>query len=234
MGRTLNKGLVIVGMVDDVQLSSGLDPVAPLQTEETVYVPAAQITQPAYLAVIHTWFQPGWIVRTASPVEGLTAQMQRALANADPGLPFSGFYRMSDLEAQTLATQRIEVALLGAMAALALLLSVVGIFALVANIVAQRTREIGVRIALGSPMRQAMIGIAAPGIRASAWGLILGLIVCGGALRVLRSVLYGVGVYDGPTILAVVLAFSVAALAAAVVPALRVARIDPAEALRDE
>ncbi len=234
VGRSLNRGPVIVGLVGDVQLSSGLDPVAPLQTEETVYVPAAQMTQPAYLAVIHTWFQPSWIVRTAGPIAGLTAQMQRALASADPGLPFSGFYRMSDLEARTLATQRIEVALLGAMAALALLLSVVGIFALVANMVAQRTREIGIRVALGSPIRRAMVHIAAPGIRASAWGLILGLILCAGALRVLRSVLYGVGVYDGPTILAVVVVLSSAALIAAAVPALRVVRIDPAETLRDE
>jgi putative ABC transport system permease protein len=78
----------------------------------------------------------------------LTAQMQRALATADPNLPFSGFYSMHDLLAKTLATQRVEVALLNAMAALALLLSAVGIFSLVATIVAQKTREIGIRIAL--------------------------------------------------------------------------------------
>ena len=64
----------------------------------------------------------------AGPVQGLTAQMQRAMASADPNLPFSGFYSMRDLLANTLATQRVEVALLSAMAALALLLSAVGIF----------------------------------------------------------------------------------------------------------
>ncbi len=234
VGRTLDKGTVIVGEVGDIQLSSGLDPVAPLQTEETMYIPAAQMTQPGMLALIHTWFQPSWIVRTAGPVEGLTSQMQRALASADPGLPFSGFYRMSDLEAQTLAAQRIEVALLGAMAALALLLSVVGIFALVASMVVQRTREIGIRIALGSTIRRAMIHIGAPGLYASTWGLILGLMLCAGALRILRGVLYGVGVYDGPTILAVVVLLAAAALVAAAVPALRVARIAPAQTLREE
>jgi NADH:ubiquinone oxidoreductase subunit 5 (subunit L)/multisubunit Na+/H+ antiporter MnhA subunit len=65
-----------------------------------------------------------------------------------PNLPFSGFYSMRGLLAKALATQRVEVALLSAMAALALLLSAVGIFALVANTVAQKTREIGIRIAL--------------------------------------------------------------------------------------
>ncbi len=107
--------------------------------------------------------------------------------------------------AKTLATQRVEVALLSAMAALALLLSTIGIFALVANIVAQKTREIGIRIALGSTIRQAMVHIGAPGVRASALGLILGLILCAGALRAMDSVLYGVSVYDLPTILIVVL-----------------------------
>src|ERR1700679_3306195 len=135
-----------------------------------MYIPAAQV-DPKLLALVHVWFQPSWIVRTARPVEGLTAQMQRALGTVDPTLPFSGFYAMKDLLAKTLAMQRIEVALLGAMAGLALLLSAVGIFALVANLVAQKTREIGIRIALGSSIRRAMVHVGGPGVRASAAGL---------------------------------------------------------------
>jgi predicted permease len=234
VGRTLNKGLVIVGMVGDVQLSSNLDPIAPLQTEETLYVPAAQMMQPAELAMIHIWMQPSWIVRTAGPIEGLTADMRRALASVAPGLPFSGSYNMSDLQAKTLATQRIEVALLSSMAGLALLLSAVGIFSLVASLVAQKTREIGIRIALGSPVRRAMVHIGAPGVRATAWGLMVGLILCAGTLRVLHSVLYGVGVYDWPTMLVVLLVLAAAALIAAAVPTLRVLTISPAQVLRDE
>jgi predicted permease len=233
LGHTLNKGTVIVGVVGDVQLSSGLNPVAPLMSEETMYIPAAQVN-PKLIPLAHIWFQPSWIVRTAAPVEGLTAQMQRALASADPGLPFSGFYSMSDLLAKTLVTQRIEVALLSAMAGLALLLSTVGIFALVANLVAQRTREIGIRIALGSSIRQAMIHVGGTGVRASAIGLIAGLVLCVGVLRVMRSVLYGVHVYDAPTLLAVVLALVAVTLLAASIPVLRIARIDPAKTLREE
>jgi len=189
---------------------------------------------PQMLALVHVWFQPSWIVRTGGPVTGLTAQMQRALTSADPGLPFSGFYSMNELQAQTLSTQRIEVALFTAMAALALLLSMVGIFALVANMVAQRTREIGIRIALGSTIRQAMVHVAGTGVRASAVGLVLGLILCIGALRAMRSVLYGVGVYDVTTIASVVMALAVVTLLAATMPVLRIARINPATTLRDE
>jgi len=233
VGHYVDETTMIVGVVGDVAVPPGLDAAAPLTGEEAMYIPAAQVDAQV-LPLDHTWFQPSWIVRTAGPVEGLTAQMQRALASADPNLPFSGFYAMRDLQAKTLATQRVEVALLSALAALALLLSAVGIFALVANIVAQKTREIGIRIALGSTVRQAMVHIGAPGARASVLGLSLGLILCAGALRAMHSVLYGVDPYDVPTILTVVLMLASVTLIATTVPALRIARIDPAKTLRDE
>jgi len=233
VGRYINKDTMIVGEVADVSVSSGLYEGAPLMSEQTMYIPAAQLN-PQSLALVHVWFQPDWIVRTAGPIDGLTAQMQRALASSDPNLPFSGFYRMRDLLAKVLATQRVEVALLSAMAALALLLSSVGVFALIANIVAQKTREIGIRMALGSTIRQAMVNIGSAGVRASALGLILGLLLCAVALRAMRSVLYGVGIYDAPTILSVVLILSSVTLIATTVPTLRIARIDPAQTLRDE
>jgi predicted permease len=233
VGRTLDEGTVIVGVVADTQLSSGLNPVAPLQSEETMYIPATQMG-PQSLAMVHTWFQPSWIVRTAGPVEGLTPLMQRALASVDPALPFSGFYSMHDLMAKTLATQRIEVALLGAMAGLALLLSTVGIFALVANMVAQRTREIGIRIALGSSTRRAMAHVGGSGLLAAGAGLLAGLALCAIVLRGMRSVLYGVRPYDATTIMMVVATLASIAVIATVLPTLRIARIDPARTLREE
>ena len=233
VGHTLDEGTVIVGVVGDTQLSSGLNRIAPLQSEETMYIPATQLG-PQILTLVHTWFQPSWIVRTGGPVEGLTAQMQHALTSVDPGLPFSGFYAMSDLQAETLATQRVEVALLSAMAGLALLLSAVGIFALVASLVAQRTREIGIRIALGSTIREAMVHVSGAGVRASCVGLALGLGLCLVALRAMRSVLYGVGVYDVPSILTVMATLALISFVAAIAPTLRIARIDPASTLREE
>lgn len=233
VGRYVNKDTLIVGEVADVSVSSGMYEGAPLMSEQAIYVPAAQVNA-HFLELIHIWVQPDWVVRTSGPIEGLTESMQKAMATADPNLPFSGFSSMKEILAQTLATQRIEVALLGAMAALALLLSVVGISSLVANLVAQRTREIGIRMALGSTVRQAMVHIGAPAVRASALGLLLGLAACAGALRVMRNLLYGVGVYDGPTLLTVVLVLAAVTGIATALPTLRIAGIDPAKTLRDE
>jgi ABC-type antimicrobial peptide transport system permease subunit len=141
---------------------------------------------------------------------------------------------MRDLLATTLATQRIEVALLSAMAFLALLLSAIGIFALVSNLVVQRTREIGIRIALGSTVSQAMLQIGQSGAGASCVGLALGLVLCVFTLRAMRSVIYGVAVYDPPTIFGVLFILVVVTVSATSIPVLKIARVDPAKTLREE
>jgi predicted permease len=223
----------IVGVVPDVVKSLGMTQGAPLDTEPMFYVPAAQINQ-KIVNVANMWFQPSWIVRTRGPVGGLTGKMEQALAAVAPGLPFSGFYSMEDLLHQQLLMQRIEVTLLGTLAVLALLLSSVGIYALVSNLVVQRTREIGIRIALGSTLGQAMRKIASSGVAAALGGVVVGL---GGSffvLRVMKSAIYGVGTYDPVTLVTVPLLLVTVAAAASLLPALRIARIDPAETLRSE
>jgi ABC-type antimicrobial peptide transport system permease subunit len=137
-------------------------------------------------------------------------------------------------QAQAIATQRVEVALLSAMAGLALLLSAVGIFALIANIVAQRTREIGIRMALGATVRQVMASVAASGIRSSAAGLLIGLLLCMVTLRAMRSVLYGVGVYDVPSMVGVVLVLTIVTALAVLIPTLRLTRMNPVATLREQ
>jgi len=232
VGLIVSRNARIVGVVSDTQLSSGLNPTAPIQSEETIYMPAAQVAGP--MLMVHAWFQPSWVVRTAAPVDGLTEQMQRALSSVAPGVPFSGFYRMSDLQAKALSMQRIEVALLGAMAGLALLLSAIGIFALVASLVTQRTRDIGIRIALGSTIGQAITNISASGLGATTAGLLIGLGLCAAVLPVMRSVLYGIRVYDLPSLAIVIATLALVSLVAATIPALRIAHIDPARTLREE
>ncbi|MGE5322219.1 MAG: ADOP family duplicated permease, partial [Actinomycetota bacterium] len=164
----------VVGLVGDVTKEPGIGIQAPLATEPMYYVPATQVSD-RYLTLVHTWFQPNWIARTQHPVSGLNEQMQKALAEVAPNLPFSAFHKMSDLQAQALADQRLEVMLLSALAGLGLLLSAIGVYGLVSNLVAQRRREIGIRMALGCTLPQAMVEVGRSGVIAVAIGLAAGL-----------------------------------------------------------
>lgn len=165
---------------------------------------------------------------------GLTAAMQQALAQADPSLPFAGFHTLSEIETEALRQQRIEVLLLGVLSGVALLLSLIGVYGLVSNLVVQRTREIGIRMALGSTVPQAMAEVGRSGIIAVAFGLGAGLILAVLTLRVIRGELYGVRPYDPASLIAVCALLMLAALAASFAPTLRIARIDPASTLRAE
>lgn len=236
VGRHIRLGkatALIVGVVSDVTKKPGLLQTMPLSTEVTYYYPATQVSG-RFLGLLHTWFQPSWVVRTQGPVNGLTEAMQKAMAEADPSLPSAGFHRLEDLQAEALRQQRFEVLLLGVLAALALLLSLVGIYGLVSNIVVQRTREIGIRMALGATVRRAMVEIGTSGIVAVGFGLAGGFGLAAISLRLLRSELYGVKTYDPLTFAAVLALLVLAASAAAFAPTLRIARIDPASTLRAE
>jgi len=223
----------IVGVVANVAKRPGMSGDAPLSTEPVFYLPATQMDQ-GLVNVAHIWFQPSWIVRTAGPVQGLTSAMQKALTQVDPNLPFSGFHSMDEILAGNLAYQRVEVALLAVLAGLALLLSAVGIYGLVSNLVVQRTREIGIRMALGSSSRQAMFDVGSTGLAAAALGVLAGLALSFIVLRVLRSELYGVRDYDPLTLTLVPTIIAVIAAAASFLPTLRITRIDPSQTLRME
>ncbi len=239
VGRHLQSGahprhaMGIVGVVADIIQTPGLDRAAPLTSEPTVYLPATQINSD-FLSLAHVWFQPSWIVRTRGPIAGITEAMQKALAQADPTLPFSGFYSMMDLERHALGMQRVEVMLLGVLAGLALLLSAIGVYGLIANLVVQRKREIGIRLALGSSIRAAMVEVGRLGVQATILGLAAGLAASFLALRAMKGFIYGIGMYDPATLIGTILVLAVVAVAATFLPARRIARIDPTTILREE
>ena len=236
VGRHIRLGkptAVIVGVVGDVTKRPGLFPNAPLSTEITYYFPATQVSS-RYLGLLHIWFQPSWLVRTHGPVSGLTEAMQKAMVEADPSLPFAGFHRLEELQAEALRQQRFEVLLLGVLAGLALLLSLIGIYGLVSNMVVQRTREIGIRMALGATVHRAMVEIGASGIIAVGLGLAGGLGLAVLCLRLIKSELYGVKAYDPWTFAAVLALLIFSAVSASLLPTLKIARIDPASTLRAE
>jgi macrolide transport system ATP-binding/permease protein len=160
--------------------------------------------------------------------------MQNALAQVDPNLPVSGFYSMDQILAEQLQQQRIQVWVLTSLAGLALLLSTIGIYALVSNLVVQRTREIGIRIALGSTIPGAMLQVGSSGMIAAGAGLASGLALSFLALRVLSSQIYGVRTNDPATLITVLLLLAFIAVAASFLPTLRISRIQPADTLRAE
>ncbi len=224
----------VVGVVSNIAKRPGMNSNAPISTEPVFYLPAAQTAQ-GLVNIAHIWFQPSWIVRTHNANQSTTIRlMQQALAKVAPDLPFSGFYSMDQILREQLQQQRMEVLLLATLAGLALLLSVVGIYALVSNLVVQRTREIGIRLVLGSTTRQAMLNVGSSGAVATIAGLAVGIALSFAALRVLSSEIYGVPVYDPVTLIAVPILLLIVGALAICLPALRISRLQPAETLRSE
>lgn len=223
----------IVGVVANVAKKPGMSGDAPIGTESVIYLPANQTDQ-GLVNMAHVWFQPSWIVRTSGPIEGLNSSMQKALASIDPNVPFSGFHSMNDLLAENLLFQRAEVALLSAFGGLALLLSAVGVYGLVSNLVAQRTREIGIRMALGSSAKRAMFNVGSTGVVSATIGVVLGLALSFVVLRLLHSAIYGVNQYDPWTLTIVPITLALISIIASCLPTIRITRIDPAQTLRME
>lgn len=231
--QTSDRTYTVVGVVENVAKKPGMGGDQPIANEPVLYLPATQTPQ-GLINIAHVWFQPSWIVRTRQPLEGTPHAMQQALARADSQLPFSGFYSMEQILAKSLVLQRIEVGLIATFAGLALLLSAIGIYGLVSNLIVQRRREFGIRIAFGSSIRAAMFDVGSDGVKAAMYGLFLGVLASLFVLRVLRSVLYGIRYYDPVTLVLVVSAILLIAVLASMLPALRLARLDPAETLRAE
>ncbi len=237
VGRHLDLGdgdkREIVGVAGDIQQKSGWGDGAPLAPMPDVYVPATQV-EDKFLQLVHAWFSPSWVLSTTGPPEGIIPGMQRALESVDPQLPFAGFHSMEDVRYRSLAQERFQAVLLGALAGLALLLAAVGIYGLIANSVAERTRELGIRLALGATVPQAMRSVALPGLALALAGVIVGSVLAGFASHLLRHLVWGVQPGDPATFAVVGLGLLGVAAAASFLPALRVTRLNPAETLRQE
>jgi macrolide transport system ATP-binding/permease protein len=183
--------------------------------------------------MIHTWFSPSWVVRSNLPLNALIAPLQQSVASVDPQLPFAAFHTMDDIRSQSVAFQRLQATLLGVLSALALALSALGIYGLIANSVIERTREFGIRLALGSSISSAIRALAAPGIILAGIGLIIGCALAAATSKLLSSLIWGVTPSDPATFAAVCATLLVVALIASVLPSLRVASINPADTLRE-
>lgn len=174
------------------------------------------------------------VIRSMVPAAGLIPGVRAALKRADPGLPAVEFRTMDQLVSRSTFTRRLLVRLLAGFAGFGLILASLGLYAVVSYSVSQRTREIGVRLALGAAPRSMQRRVLAQTMVLAAIGLAIGLPAALIATRAIRSLLFGVAASD-PVTFAVVAAMVVAvASVAGYVPARRASRIDPVVALRAE
>jgi putative ABC transport system permease protein len=174
------------------------------------------------------------LVRTAGDPIGIVAAVREAVRRIDPVQPLSTVRTVDQLMLEAVATRRFVMLLLGVFAVSATLLAAVGIHGVLAYAVGRRTREIGVRMALGAQRRGVLGMVVGQAMRQALAGLVIGIIVALAAGRFIRGQLFGVSENDPLTFLAVALVLVLVAGAAAWIPAWRAASIQPLEALREE
>jgi predicted permease len=225
----------IVGVVGNTRAtSSGFGSYhGPLVAPPIVYIPASQVSS-SFLSLVHTWFSPAWVVRTSGPVAPVVDGLRRAMGAVDPMLPIAKMESMTDVQSASLADRRFMMTLVLGLGAVALLLAAIGIHGLIANSVSERTRELGIRLALGATGSQIMRDIVQSGLMLAAIGIAIGTAGAFAVGRLLQSFLWGVTPADPLTFIAVIATLLAVALAASVLPALRVLRLDPATTLRAE
>jgi hypothetical protein len=225
----------IVGVIGNARAtSSGLGGNgSPLVDPFVVYVPASQVPA-ASLKQWHVWFSPSWVIRSSGSPAGLAESIRAAVRQVDPLLPVARIETMTAVQSSALAAQRFTMALVVGLGAVALLLAAIGIHGLIASSVSERTRELGIRLALGASRGQVLQQVVVPGITLAAVGVAIGGAASVGAARLLRSFLWGVQPGDPATFASVIGGLLLVAVVASVLPALRVLRLDPALTLRAE
>jgi predicted permease len=174
------------------------------------------------------------VVRTTTPPESALPMLRQALWGLEPDIVFTEDVPAEQVAATTIAPTRIGAMVLGAFGALALLLAGVGLYGVVAYSVSRRTREVGIRMALGAERRAVLRLILAQGACLAGAGVVLGAIASVGVGRVLESLLYGVSAFDPIAYAAAAGVLLFAAAMANVIPALAASRVDPVRALRSE
>ncbi len=209
----------VIGVVDDIR-TRRLDE-AP---EGQLYLPMAEQAQ-SYASIV---------VRGSADPRALLARLRDAVRAADPSLPVYQLRRMDEVIAASIAPRRTNTILLVIFGGLAVLLATIGVYAVLSYGVAQRTREIGVRVALGAQRRDVVAMIVGDGARLTLLGVTIGLLGAFWLSRFVSSLLYGISAQDPRVFVAATLGLASVGCAAAWIPARRATRVDPITALREE
>jgi predicted permease len=212
----------ITGVVKDVR-ERGYE----LEMKPGVYIPFAQFPG--------TWALPeNLIVRTKGDPAALAGAVRRIIASVDPEQPVAAVRTMDEILDRAVQDRSQQMSLLGAFAGLALLLASIGLYGVLSYAVTQRSREIGLRMALGASARTVVGMIVGRGLMLTGLGLVIGLALAAAASRAMRTMLYGVDAIDPATFAGVSVLLCATAVLACWVPAWRASRVDPIVVLREE
>src|SRR5262245_37259578 len=223
-----NPWRTIVGVVGD-ERDEGLAKPATM----TVYWPL--LIKSFWTDPVHVTRSLTYVVRTERPKSPtLMKEIQQAVWSVNNSLPVANVRTLSEIMSASMAQTSFALVMLAIAGSVALLLGVVGIYGVIAYVASQRTKEIGIRIALGAAGRDVTGLFLRQGLLVAGVGIALGLIAAGVATRVMSTLLYGVGALDPLTYLSVAIGLGLTALLASYLPAARAARVQPAEALRRE
>ncbi len=223
----------IVGVSGDVQQQAGWGDYGPAGAVPTIYVPMAQMETGA-VKMLHTWYAPNWVVRVNGDPNSVMRGIQDVMASVDPMLPIAEFRTMTELRSQTFAGQRFQTTLLAALSGLALLLAMVGIYGMMSQSVVERTREMGIRMALGASIGQSIRHATLPGLALGGAGVFAGALLAIASNRLMKHLVWNVSTLDGATYASVAAGLLVVAGIASLIPALRITRLNPADTLREE
>ena len=217
--------VTVVGIVGDVRHNGVTEPI-----KEKFYVPHTQW----HRSVGNPIRSMTLVLRAAGNPAALAAPVREAIREMDPNLPVADIRGMDEVVGAALSTPTFMSVLLSIFAALALALSAIGIYGVLSYVVSRRTREIGIRVAIGAGRARVLRMVLGSGVALALVGIAAGLVMAFSVTRLLRGLLHGVTPADPSTFAAVALALTGVAAAASLVPAWRASRVDPVIALKSE
>jgi len=231
LGKRLREGggtewRTVIGVIADVKHTGPADPARP-----EVSLPYPQVDPD----VLSTWFRGQYfVVRGNIGMQGLVSVARSEVAAIDPDMSLNQMQSMADLASDAVSQPRFRTVLLGTFAALAVTLATIGVFGVLSFFVTQRTREIGIRVALGATRADIMRMILGRGLALAGVGLAIGLLAAIPLTRSMEALLFEVKPLDLPTIVSVITGLAAIAVLASYVPARRALRIEPMTALNLE
>jgi putative ABC transport system permease protein len=207
----------IVGVVADIR-QSALD----TPPEATIYLPHAQVPSGGITMLLRSVGEPRMLAR----------ELKRAVAELDPQIPVTGMTTLDEVVADSLKARRFTLLLFGCFAVAALLLAVIGVYGVISHATAERSKEFGVRIALGAQRSDIIVMVIRQGLTAAGIGLAVGILAAAGLTTLLSGMLFGVTPFDALTFVGVSMLMLTTAVIACYLPARRATTVPPVVALR--